>query len=118
MKLKFLFTALILLAFSTFAFATNTFQEEVSIAPTAATIVTWLTPFIVLGATWLVKVAKPVIPGWATMLVVTAISAAVTWASTLLENPDLSWLQQFGFGLLAVFINQAYRQFTNTEKPK
>lgn len=111
MKFKIFLSVLFVMAFATFAFAQN--QSE--LAPTAATIVQWLTPFIVLAATWLIKVAKPVIPGWATMLIVTAISAAVTWASTLLENPDLSWLQQFAYGLLAVFINQSYKQFTKKE---
>lgn len=113
MKLKFLLSALFVLAFSAFAFATNTIQDPDT--TTAADIVTWATPFVVLAVTWLVRVAKPIIPGWATMFVVTGISAAVTWASTLLDNPDLSWIQQFGFGLLSVFLHQLYKQFTAKE---
>lgn len=111
---KFIQVALLvmLLIVPALTFGLTTFQDPVDTSPTAATIVQWATPFIVLLATWIVKAIKPIIPGWATMIVVTAISAAVTWASTLLDSPDLSWLQQFLFGLLAVFIHQFYKQFT------
>ena len=78
-----------------------------------STIVAYLSPFIVLVATAVVKAAKANIPGWATMLVVTALSALVTWLTNLLGTPDLSWLVQFGLGLAATFVHQVYRQFSD-----
>jgi hypothetical protein len=55
------------------------------------------------------------------MLVVTLLSTAVTWANGLLDSSgDLSFLMQVLYGMLAVTINQIYRQFTggNTEAKK
>lgn len=71
-----------------------------------------LTPLIVFGAGWLVKKFKPSIPGWATMLVVGALSAAVTWITNLVGNPDLGIFLQFAYGLVSTFIHQLSVQFS------
>lgn len=81
-------------------------------APDSGTIVEWLTPFIVLAATWLVKVVRPNIPGFWTLTVVTALSGLVTWLTNLLAAPDLSWMAQFGLGLAATFVHQIYKQLS------
>lgn len=78
----------------------------------SGTIVEWLTPFIVLAATWLVRVVKPNIPGFWTLTVVTALSGLVTWLTNLLAAPDMSWLSQFGLGLAATFVHQIYKQLS------
>lgn len=78
-----------------------------------ANVVEWLTPFIVLGATALVRWGAPKIPGWMTMIVVSALSAAVAWATNAYADAAaLGFVEQTLYGLLAVFINQVYRQFT------
>lgn len=78
----------------------------------AGTIVEWLTPFIVLASTWVVRTFKPSIPGWMTMIVVSGLSAAVAWVTNITIGGDMSFFTQTLLGLLAVFINQTYRQFT------
>lgn len=110
MKLKFLLTALLM--FATFGAFASVADGDLDLA-NPASLIQLLTPLIVLGTTWIVRKVNPVIPGWATMLVVPLLSAAVSWATTLLDNPDLSWLLQFLYGLLSVFIHQVYKQFTD-----
>lgn len=78
---------------------------------TPATILTSLAPFVVWGATQLFRWAVGVIPAWATVLVVTGLSTAVAAVSTTLENPDLGFLQQIGFGLLAIVLNEGLKAF-------
>lgn len=78
---------------------------------TPASIVEWLTPFIVLSVTALFRWLGPKIPGWATMIIVTAVSAAVAWATNAYaDSGDMSFIMQTLYGLLAVFLNQLYRQ--------
>lgn len=80
-------------------------------------IVEWLTPFIVLLVTFIVRKVWSSIPGWATMIVVSAVSAAVAWATNV-ETGEMSMLMQTLYGLLAVFLNQLYRQITSNGKRK
>lgn len=78
---------------------------------TTENMVIWLTPFIVLGVTWIIKKVGPIIPGWATILIVTGLSTAVAWVTTITIAPEAGFLSQVGLGLLSVFINQVYKQF-------
>ncbi|HUI32007.1 MAG TPA: hypothetical protein VLY84_00190 [Dysgonamonadaceae bacterium] len=75
-------------------------------------VVAYLTTFIVLVATWLVKKIKPSMPGWLVLMIVTGLSALVTYLTNLLGTPDLSWMAQFGLGLAATFIHQLSVQFS------
>lgn len=79
---------------------------------TSEQIVLWLTPFAVLLGTYVVRLVKPSIPGWATMIVVSALSTGVAWITNLVVGGDTSFLIKVGIGLGAVILNQMYRQFT------
>lgn len=98
------------LLFTVSIFAMGQDSPEVDVND-ASSLVTYLTPFIVLGATWLIRLVKPSIPGWATMVVVLLLSSATTFLTNTLGNPDLGWLQQFGLGLASTFVHQIYVQF-------
>ena len=81
-----------------------------------ANLVLILTPLVVFGVGELVKLVKPLIPGWAmVMVIIPALSGAVTWASTFIYE-DKSWLVQFGFGLLSVVIHQLTKQLSDKKK--
>lgn len=109
MKTKLLTLALMLIGFSSFALTGSTIVNELDPA-SPVDLVVILTPIIVFGVGELVKLISPLIPGWAMVVVVVpALSGAVTWASTLLTDQG-SWLVQFGFGLLSVFIHQLSKQ--------
>lgn len=80
---------------------------------TAGWLLTTLAPLITLGVTYLIRLAKPLIPAWATVLVVAGLSTAVTWIADLLGAlGDVSFFEQFVYGLLSIVINQFYRAFT------
>jgi MFS superfamily sulfate permease-like transporter len=112
---KFKFLILMLLLIMPMAIMAQSGMSPEEVTPT--TIAEWLTPVIVLLAVWGVRKLKPSIPGWATMLVVTALSAAVAWITTLLsDTADMSFITQTLYGLLAVFINQLYRQFSDAKE--
>lgn len=104
-----IFLSLALVFFTLAIFAQDgTVPEEV----VPETIVVWLTPFVVLGVTFLIRLAKPLIPAWATMVVVSLLSAAVAWISNYTGAAgETSFLMQTLIGLLSVVINQAYRAF-------
>jgi drug/metabolite transporter (DMT)-like permease len=104
------FLIIFALLFTTIILASPILQEE-SDPLTADTIVGYLTPFIVLGATYTVKFLKKTIPGWAVAIVVLALSAGVTWATNAVLDPDLSWIAQFGLGIAAIALDQLYTQF-------
>ena len=112
MKLRFILSAI--LVFVTFGAFATTQTSDIDIS-NPASFVQLLTPIIVLGVTWVVRKISGFIPSWATILVVPVLSAAVSWATTLLDNPNLSWLLQFLYGLLAVFIHQFYKQITTKD---
>lgn len=82
-----------------------------------ASIVVWLTPVVALGVTWLIRKASPNLSGFITLLIVSGLSGVVTLVTNWLMNPDNSWLEQFGIGLLAVVINQFYKQLQNLVDP-
>lgn len=105
MKIKhFLVLVLMLCITTTFAFNMQNSLES-------STIVEWLTPFIVLAGTAIARYIIPKVPGWATMIIVSGLSAAVAWVTNV-DGSDMSFIMQTVYGLLAVFINQIYRQFT------
>lgn len=113
MKLKFLLLAVVLL-FTTGLYAMGV-QNEVDIS-NPASLVAYLTPFIVLAVTWLARIIKPGIPGWATMVVVMILSTAVTWLTNQLGNPDMTFIQQFLIGLGATFVHQFKQQITDSSE--
>lgn len=104
MKTKIL--TMVLVLFTMVAFA-STGQDN---GTSPANLVLLATPLVVFGVGQLVKLVKPLIPGWAMVVVVVpALSAAVTWVSTIFVE-DASWLIQFGAGLLSVFVHQLSKQ--------
>ena len=107
-QIKILLTSALML-FTISIFATT---QDVGTNPEPLTIIGWLTPFIVLVATWLFRKVAPKIPGWSTMIIISGLSAAVAWVTNISGLSDMSFLTQTLYGLLAVFINQMYRQFT------
>lgn len=81
-----------------------------------SSVVAYLSTFIVLIATWVVKLAKPSIPGWATVLVVAGLSSGLAFLTNALGNPELSWWAQFGLGLAATFVHQISVQFSASKR--
>jgi hypothetical protein len=62
-------------------------------------------------ATEFVKKMMPLVAGWVVvLLIVPLLSIAITWLSEFMIDPGLNFWAQAGFGLLAVFINEAYKQ--------
>jgi hypothetical protein len=77
----------------------------------AVQLITTLTPLIVWLVTWIIRKYLSTMPGWViTTLVVPALSAIVAWVSSALGSTELTWLMQFGYGLLAVFVNEFIKQ--------
>lgn len=111
MKTKFLLLA-VLLFFGGVAFAMPEMVQEVDVQDPASLVV-YLTPFIVLAATYLIRLVKPSIPGWATMLVVLAFSTLTSFLTDLLANPDIGFFAQLGLGLASVFVHQLQKQFSS-----
>jgi len=74
-------------------------------------LLTYLTPFVVFIATAIVKWAKPLIPGWMTLMVVTVFSALLTFVNDLLSTPDETWLIRFLLGMGAIVLSQFVIQF-------
>ena len=75
-------------------------------------IITYLTPFIVFAVAWLVGKFKPLIPGWAMLGVVGLLTSLTTWITNLIGNPDLDWIYQLLYGLLAVVLSQLVKQLS------
>ncbi len=69
-----------------------------------------LTPFIVYGVGELIKVVKPKVKGVVLLMVLAASSGIIAWVNELATSPDTSGLLQFGFGLLAIVVNQFFKQ--------
>lgn len=77
----------------------------------AAELVTIFSPLVVYGATYVVKKLLPNVAGWVVlMLIVPLLSLAVAWITELIANPDLTFWAQFAYGLLAVFVNELFKQ--------
>ncbi len=88
-----------------------TFITLIAVVIIASELVTLFTPLIVFGVTYVVKKIVPSIAGWIIiMLVVPLLSLLITWVSGLLANTGLTFWEQFGYGLLAVFINELFKQ--------
>ena len=79
-------------------------------------ILTYLTPFLVFGATWIATKIQPLIPGWLILTVVTILSAILTWVTQIIGNPDQSIIIQFLLGMIAVVISQIIKQFSGTKR--
>lgn len=115
MKKVILFCLMLFITAGTFAAVTTAFQVPVDISDPGS-IVAYLTTFIVLAATQVAKFAVTKIPGWGVMMLVTGLSALVTYLTNLLAAPDMSWLAQFGLGLAATFMHQLSVQFSGSKK--
>lgn len=75
-------------------------------------IILWLTPIIVWIATQIVKAVKPKLSGWVlTGIVVPALSIAVTIAAQFV-GVGSTFLVQVLIGLLAVFLQELFKQFS------
>lgn len=109
-SVKMFFSMALIFLISIPLFATGA-QEVTPETTTPMQIVEWLTPFIVLAATYLVRLVFSKIPGWATMIVVTVLSSLVTWATNI-DTSEMSYIMQTLYGMLAVFIHQVYKQFS------
>jgi len=77
----------------------------------AAEFVAILTPLVVYFVTWLIRKFVPDVTGWfIVMFIVPLLSLGLTWVTGLLGNPELTFWGQFAYGLLAVFVNELYKQ--------
>ena len=115
MKKTILFLALLFVTIGTYAASTSLFQTDIDMSDPAS-VVAYLTTFIVLASTFVFKKMAPAIPGWAVMMIVTGLSALVTYLTNQLGSPDLSWVAQFGLGLAATFVHQLSRQFNPSSR--
>jgi hypothetical protein len=83
----------------------------IAVVITVVELVSLLSPLVVFAATELVKKVSPKISGWIlVMLIVPLLSVAVAWVTEILLVPGLSFWAQFGYGLLAVFVNELFKQ--------
>jgi hypothetical protein len=77
----------------------------------ASEIIVLFTPLTVMLATGLIKKMVPLVAGWVVvLLIVPLMSITITYLSNLILNPGLNFWAQAALGLLAVFVNQAYKQ--------
>ena len=105
----FLFTMMLVIITSAFAFAGDT--THVVLTPTTpqdtiTLLLTILTPLVVYGATWLVGFLVPKLPSvLITTLVVPALSAVAVLIASLLGGTN-PWYIQLGLGLVATFVHE------------
>ena len=105
MKVNFKFLAMALLLFMpVMIFA----QDEPIDFGDSASVLTWLSPLITLGVTFLIKKIMPFVTGTTTLIVVPLVSSGIAYLGTVIQ-PDSSWLLSFLVGLGAVFLNQLSR---------
>ena len=103
-------TFLLLLTVTAYATSVQDIPEE---GITAGYLLTMLAPIITLGLTSIIRKIQPKISAMWTVLVVAGLSVAVTWVASMMGAlEDSSLLVQFGWGLLAIVINQFYRAFS------
>lgn len=77
----------------------------------ATELVTLFTPLVVYLVTWALRKVAPKLPGWViVMLIVPLLSLAVAALTGFLGQTTLTFWQQFAYGLLAVFVNELYKQ--------
>lgn len=75
-------------------------------------ILVYLTPFLILLATWIFNKIQPLVPGWLTVTLVTVLSAALTWIMQFATTPDLQWYWQFILGMVSIVLYQVIKQFS------
>jgi hypothetical protein len=81
-------------------------------------IIAILTPFVVFGVTKLVTIYLPKLQGWGIVaIVVPIVGFLVTLVSNLITNAAPLWYIQLALGLLAVFINELYKQLKQALTP-
>ncbi len=69
------------------------------------------TPFIVQGVTWVVVKYMPQITGWGVVgILVPIVAGAVTLVTNWITTTGPLWYAQLGLGLVAVFVNELYKQ--------
>lgn len=75
-----------------------------------SSIVAKLSPIVVLAVTFLVNKFVNKISGVWLLLLATGLSGALAWANTQAGGDDLSWILEFSYSMLAVVLNQFYKQ--------
>lgn len=113
MKTKFI---IVLLMFFTLGVSAMGLQEDTVDYTVTTSWVLLLTPVIVLASTWLFKKLSPLVSGTVTLLVVAGLSGLLVAITSWIGDTNNTWWVQFLLGLGAVFINQLYRQFTNSNR--
>ena len=73
-------------------------------------LILYLTPFIVYGATEVIKLVKPKIKGVVLLMLLGGSSGIIALVTSLSLNPEYGWTGQFALGLVTVFINQFFKQ--------
>lgn len=79
-----------------------------------ASLVALLTPIIVFASIQLVKLVKPMLPGWILGLLVPGLSTLAAYLTNLMGEPDMSFLVQVILGFAATFVHQLIKQFTSS----
>jgi len=89
-----------------------------TLAPLVPLIISVATPFVVKYTTDLVVWLFPKLYGWGVVIIVVPIlGGAVTAVTNLLTSAGPSWYVQLGLGLLAVFVNEVYKQIKQGKAP-
>ena len=73
-------------------------------------VILYLTPFIVFGVGQLVKWVKPKITGTWLLILLGSSSGVLAFLTSLADTPGVPWYFKLGYGLLAVFGHQFYKQ--------
>lgn len=81
-------------------------------------ILLWLTPFIVWVVTELVKLIKPLLPGWVLVTIVVPSITIILTALSSVVIPNEKPILQFVLGLLAVFLSQLKKQLSERNEQK
>lgn len=84
-----------------------------------ATIVSHLSPFIVLAVTWVMTTfVTPNLSGTVTLLIVMALGTLSTFITQQMGDPDMTWIASFGYNLAATFIHQFNQQLNGSKDKK
>ena len=73
-------------------------------------LILYLTPFLVYAAGELYKLVAPNIKGVLLLVLVSASSGIIAFVTSLAANPEYGWTGQFVLGLMAVVVNQFFKQ--------
>lgn len=114
MKINKFLILILLVVFPVMGFA----LQETGDNSIVETILVAVTPLIVMSVTELFKWMLPKLPGIVVLIMATVWSSVIAWAYTLLDGNDLSWLEQFLYGLLAIVVDQFGTQLKNRNKSK